>query len=502
MTLISEKMAGKTLLLDNDFQDLARKTAFGERERIYKNDYTDLIWSFAAKKYFESKRTLNKIKKFATTEDNPLQVIVDALSISYVLPVMRRLRGVPDEQAALWSDIVKKSEIESEATTFERWATAVNVVFIIPVASKSRVYGERIRYELVLPRYVNLTFTEDGEIDLFFYQTSSKKYNLVGVDSEAFYYFKDKMLVDLKPHGLGVSPVVQWRVDRTDPGDFFSVKVGQDLAECTYTCSIINILRRYNRSVNYHKIVTAHFPDAESVKEGQDRGPENILTTVGNGPQNTTSPSWNVLDTTVPIKEALDDRNDLVARCFERRGLDASELFKDDSGSTASNVFANALVKQGDRIVQFRNRRIQYLKRCEKELAYITALVANKQLGIPIDPELVKNSFEVEFPPMTMVGSESERLRVGFEKLKAGIWDYAQFLQSFFPELTYEEASARTIANFNAQADVWELQAARFLSADPTTRTGALAALYGQLGGRPPKAEGDAAPPEQITNEE
>lgn len=485
------KQTYERLTGEDEYKRAARKREFSNRAKIYKNDYKDLILNHGARKYFNKPNTVEKIVNYSTTIDNVLQTVVNATAISYARPAVRSLDGAPKRQAQIYHELVVNSDLQSEAQAFEKWATACNLIFVIPQRFEDDLYGPKLRYQIVLPHLADVVLRagSDDIVDILFYSVGDQsgvdesgrvfEYDTVAIDSIGYYYLKGNRLTRFVDHGLGVCPVIVFRPQRPDPGDFWSIHQNNDLVECTILVSIINAFMRWVRQNNFGKVMHIDLPSMDSAPAKQVKDPSGVLvTTQMGGADAAGSTDITVLDLNVPVTEFIADRDHHVRIAFEHRGLQPQIRSANDG-----SISVLTEKRRRNELELFRNARLPYLTRAEKELAYKSALVAKYHIGIGIDPAIVLKWFDIEFSELEPVENEQERLANAEKKISLGIWTEIDAYRERYPGVSKTDAEFNVKENILKQAEFNDIRASRQMKKEMEDRTMTLAQEQGQQGG-------------------
>ena len=162
------------------------------------------------------------------------------------------------------------------------------------------------------------------------------------------------------------------------------------------------------------------------------------------------------------------------------------DLSSSISGQNAdyANISQLSAAKSYASLAEIRDSQIEHLREAEHELAYRTALVleANRH-PLAVDPELVRERFEIVWPPLTFVEHPLVQVQVAEKKMALGLADHATIYQEMHPWLTLDQAQERVLAHIDRRNEYSALLAARNMSANPADDALSLAQLQGRVGG-------------------
>ena len=148
-------------------------------------------------------------------------------------------------------------------------------------------------------------------------------------------------------------------------------------------------------------------------------------------------------------------------------------------------------------LAELRNDHIEWYRECERELAWRTSLMlqgSGHRLAADLPPDLVAETFEVEYPELTFVEHPEVRARVARERVSLGLSSTAREYQREHPEMTIEEAEAEVIEIAEQEGRLNELYIRNNWprgSADKQTLAQAQGAIGGQASGEARQVDDD-----------
>ena len=162
------------------------------------------------------------------------------------------------------------------------------------------------------------------------------------------------------------------------------------------------------------------------------------------------------------------------------------DLSSSISGQNAdyANISQLSAAKSYASLAEIRDNQIEHLREAEHELAYRTALVleANRH-PLAVDPELVRERFEIVWPPLTFVEHPLVQVQVAEKKMALGLADHATIYQEMHPWLTLDKAQggcSRTSTDETNTARSWQRATCQLIR----RRRSVIGAAAGQSGRR------------------
>ena len=154
------------------------------------------------------------------------------------------------------------------------------------------------------------------------------------------------------------------------------------------------------------------------------------------------------------------------------------------AGGDYGNLSQLANTRSYAALAEIRDSQIEHLREAEHELAYRTALVLEAtRHPLAVDPETVREQFEIVWPPLTFVEHPLVQVQVAEKKMALGLADHATVYQEMHPWLTLTQAQARVMGHIDRRNEYNAALAARNMTANPADDAMGLAQLQGRVGG-------------------
>jgi hypothetical protein len=371
-----------------------RRVDMSQRLRIDREDFHDLSAEWIRERY-DTPEVAQALCRFIDPSANLLQRITDRLAVAYRQPPTRFIRD--DEQASEnWAQLMKQARVHTVAKSWGRYSFLLNVCFVVPVV-RAMMDGDTsaptLSYHVILPdRIVAAFFGEDPRWpDVLI--------------AEGYTYFSSSWeVVDFRPNGVGRKLHVPFRVNEGQPGDFWDRTRGRKLVTSTLEISRIWAAMSYVRKGQNRKLLTFFAANLDGIPDQQIAEPEKALMAEGEPGS---------LDLTVRDFETgvggfaneIKLRIETVAESYgiPSTMIDLSSTIAGEGGDYA-NLSQLANTRSYAALAEIRDSQIEHLRESEHELAYRTALVLEAMRHpLAVDPETVREQFEIIWPPLTFV---------------------------------------------------------------------------------------------------
>ena len=455
------------------------------RLKIDREDFRDLIEARIDQVY-DVAAIRAKVKRFVTTAINPLQMIADRIAVAYRVPPTRSIRDEA-EASETWAKLMRETKIATRAKQWGRYAFLTNVCHVIPWPVVKPGEPVQIRYVTVTADVSDVASSDDPEVpEVLWYDVQGApgmpQARTVFVDAEAWSFLDGEgKLIDAMPHDLGVAPFSTFRVRPMPHGDYWDRYRGRRLIDATLDVSRVVAAMGYVRKDQNKKLMSM-FSDRldENVPSEQALQPEHPIVA-------TAAPAdigFQIHDLTTQTGPFADEINFHLEALADSFGVPLFVL--DPSAGNGQGMSLEQSARAFSALSELRDQQVEMLREAETDLAYKTALVADK-FGHPlsVDPELVRTNYDVRFAPLTFITHPRERMAYYVEAIGLGLLDQAAAYQHEHPELTIEEAEVRVMEHAERRARINDFQAARNMPTDPSQDGDSLAAQQGREGGRP-----------------
>lgn len=456
------------------------------RLRIDREDFRDLV-EMRIDQVYEVPAIRKKVKRFVTTAINPLQMIADRIAVAYRVPPTRSILDNA-EASETWARLMRESKISTRAKQWGRFAFISNVCHVVPWPVVKPGQPTTIRYITITADASDVAFSDDPEHpDCIWYDIDDAAPGVPDaavafVDSMAWHFLDAKgHLLASYEHGIGVPPIATCRIRPQPPGDYWDRYRGRRMVDATLDVSRIVATMGYVRKDQNKKLMTM-FADRidESVPSGQALQTEHPIV-ADSAPADV---SFTVHDLVTPPSGFLDEINFHLENLADSFGVPMFVL--DPSTQNRPGTEMERASSSFAALSELRDQQVEMLREFEHELAYKTALVAQR-FGHPaaVSPEVVRESYDIRFAPLTFLSHPRERMSYYKDAISLGLMDQAYAYQNEHPELTIEQAEARVMEHAERRAMLNEFQAARNLPSDAALDGGSLAQRQGATGGRP-----------------
>jgi hypothetical protein len=476
-----------------------RRVDMNQRLRIDREDFHDLSAEWIRDRY-DTPEVAMALCKFIDPSANLLQRITDKLAVAYRQPPTRFIRD--DEAAsANWSQLMKQARVHTVAKTWGRYSFLLNVTFVVPVV-RPMMDGDTsaptLSYHIILPdRIVAAFFGEDprwpdviicehqdGDAEPG-YMPGKGKPVYVAIDAEGYTYFSSSWeVVDFRPNGVGRKLHVPFRVNEGQPGDFWDRTRGRKLVTSTLEISRIWAAMSYVRKGQNRKLLTLFAANLDGIPDQQIAEPEKALMAEGEPG----SIDLSVRDFETGVGGFANEIKLRIETVAESYGIPSTMIDLSSTIAGAGGDYGNlsqlANTRSYAALAEIRDSQIEHLREAEHELAYRTALVLEAtRHPLAVDPETVREQFEIVWPPLTFVEHPLVQVQVAEKKMALGLADHATVYQEMHPWLTLTQAQARVMGHIDRRNEYNAALAARNMTANPADDAMGLAQLQGRIGG-------------------
>lgn len=507
ITTAGDKMLADMLARAQEINVRARQADAERRVLMMQGNWRHLALTHAAQKY-KVQAVRQAILAEIKTTSCVLRQLANRICVAYKVPPIRTLDKASEQSQQAFARVLEQGSIVTKAKQWERYAWACNVALIVPrVRDDPSGQGKRLDYEMILPDRAEV-FTSDldpmGMPVKVVYETKRGSdrdpdpIRLTILDAEGWRELDSKgRTVSFTPHNAGVCPAVPWRLE--DPvDDWWCSHSGEGVVEAS-----LEIPHKWARM--------------DWVRNGQDRFREHLgaagellaavpQQAVGSeGPIQLPIPpdayKWEALDVNTPIDNHL---GHIRAICRQVGGAYGVPWILDDfdPGTNADDDWEPANPQQHASLAELRTNAIEFHRRSERRLQWVTALVL-RGMGHPdarlLPPDMVLERFAIEFPELTYVEHPKVRVEVATARVAAGLSSTFREVHREHPELTFDQARELTLsfAEEEGELNLFYIQHNIPRGADARLKT--LAQLQGAQGGQ---ASGDARQPEDMTDDD
>lgn len=504
---LADEVVREMLELAQERNASARKQDASNRILIEQENYKHLIQQQINRRY-ETRIARDELSKYVTTVWNPQRKIADRVLQAYKRPPRRTLEGAIDADNEAWQKLMADSHFDVRASTFTRWAWTVNVAISVPVVRQTPT-GPRLTYDLILPNVADVYTNLDdplGDPAILIYEVSDASdftddpVTRVALDSEAWRYFDrhgQEIVSRRVEHGLGVFPGTLWRLENPID-DWWLSHRGARVVDATLAASVTAAAMSAIRKAQNRKMSMVIAESLKSLPENQIFHHEVPIEVEANPSEI----DFRVEDMMTSVDEFLKEIDAYYHTVAESYGLFSEQADAVGSASDYANVTSLAQAKRRSALMEIREAQIPWWTESEKDSAWKTALML-RNMGHPdsLDPAMVKDSFRIDYKPITFVDAPQTRLAVYRDKIKLGMMSNVDAIMEENPSLTRNEAMDRATQVLEDRTWYEGELAARNLSRDPEEQTMNIAQLQGRIGGQ---AGGNPTAPdgeEAATNE-
>lgn len=484
----------------------ARQADAERRVLMMTGNWRHLALSHAAPKYKVAavrQAVLSEVK----TTSNLLRQLASRICVAYKVPPVRTLDKASQASQEAFAKVLDEASIVTKAKQWERYAFACNVALVVPrVRDDAAGQGKRLDYEMILPDRAEV-FTSDadpmGAPVRVVYQVKRGSdrdpdpVRLVILDDVGWREVDSKgRTVSFVEHNAGICPAVPWRLE--DPvDDWWCSHQGEGVVEAS-----LEIPHKWARM--------------DWVRNGQDRfreylaaSPDLLASTPtqaagAEGPIQLPIPAdgfrWEAVDVNTPIANHLAHIRAICRQVGAAYGV--PWILDDfDPGTNVDDNWEPANPQQYASLAELRTNHIEFHRRAEKRLQWVTALVL-RGMGHPaarlLPPDMIIERFAIDYPELTYVDEPSKRTEVAKERIAIGLSSTFREYHREHPELTFDQSRDEVlkIAQEEGELNTYYIQHNIPRGADARLKT--LAQMQGAIGG---DASGEARQPEDNSND-
>lgn len=430
----------------------ARQADAAKRLFMLQENWRHIVYAYVNAIYKTDAVKQNISRRIKRTFNVLLQ-IARRVCVVYKQPPVRMLKGAPKSAQDAWALLMRESQIATKMQDVEKRVFAANVDIIVPVVfDDPSGRGKRLRYDELLPHCTEV-YTNDhfpmGPPDVAVYTVKSgnefdgQPLRTAALDSYAVRYYDQRdRLVRTEPHGAGIFPGVPFRLEHPID-DWWCSHRGAGVVEATIEGA--HLLARLdwvrNGQDRYREVMASEQLARISTQVAGAEGPLEI-------PVNPDEFRYDVYDVNTAITNHQEHIKLYLHQAAESVGIPSVLVDFDFTTGNTANTNPQAAAAQHAALADLRNQHIEWYREAERELAWRTALVlqgSGHPLAEDLPPDMVAETFEIEFPELTFVESPQARIAVAKEKIAVGLSSTIREYQREHPSLTFQEAEAEVI---------------------------------------------------------
>lgn len=483
----------------------ARQADAAKRLFMLQENWRHIVYAYVNAIYKTDAVKQNISKRIKRTFNILLQ-ITRRVCVVYKQPPVRRLKGAPQASQDAWSALMREAQVATKMQDVEKRVFAANVDILVPtVYDDPSGRGKRLRYDELLPHCTEV-YTSDhypmGPPDSAVYTVKSgsdfdgQPLRTAALDAYATRYYDQRdRLVRTEPHGAGIFPGVAFRLEHPID-DWWCSDRGAGVVEATVEGS--HLLARLdwirNAQDRYREVMASEELSRISTQVAGAEGPLEI-------PVNPDAFRYEVFDVNTPITNHEQHIKLYLHQAAESVGVPSVLVDFDFSSGNTANTSPQSAAAQHAALADLRNQHIEWYREAERELAWRTALVlqgAGHPFADLLPPDMVADSFEIEFPELTFVEHPTTRVAVARDRIAIGLSSTVREYQREHPDLTFEESKAQVIAIAEEEGELNELYIRNNWPRGAAEKQ-TLAQAQGAQGGQ---ASGAARQPEDSTDDD
>jgi hypothetical protein len=411
--------------------------------------------------------------------------------VAYKQPPVRQLKDAPTSSQAAFTKILEESRIVTRAKTWERQVFALNVVIVVPVVRDSTDgTGKRLCYDTILPHCAEV-YTDEADpmgdpVAVVYTAKDGSEYSLkplktIVLDREYWrYYDKDDRLIGEVPHNAGVFPGVAFRL--SEPvDDWWDSTRGAGLVDATIEVGHLAARMDWVRhgQDRFREFLFSKALAGQPTQVAGAEGPVEIAVDPGEA-------GYTATNLVVSIDEHVKHIRFYRDEAAESLGVPSVLADFEASGANAGNTSALASAQQQAALADLRASHIDYYREAEGQLSWKTALVL-RGMGHPLagelDPAMVAESFDIQFPDLTFVADPKSRLDVAKQRIDLGLSSEVREYQREHPELTMDEAREQVHAIALEVGELNQFYIEHNIPRASADRMKTLAQVQGAIGG-------------------
>jgi hypothetical protein len=430
----------------------ARQADAAKRLFMLQENWRHIVYAYVNSIYKTDTVKQNISKRIKRTFNILLQ-ITRRVCVVYKQPPVRRLKGAPQAAQEAWSALMREAQVATKMQDVEKRVFAANVDILVPtVYEDPSGRGKRLRYDELLPHCTEV-YTSDhypmGPPESAVYTVKSgsdfdgQPLRTAALDAYAVRYYDQRdRLVRTEEHGAGIFPGVPFRLEHPID-DWWCSDRGSGVVEATTEGA--HLLARLdwvrNGQDRYREVMASEELARISTQVAGAEGPLEI-------PVNPDSFRYDVFDVNTAITNHEAHIKLYLHQAAESVGVPSVLVDFDFTGSNTANTNPQAAAAQHAALADLRNQHIEWYREAERELAWRTALVlqgSGHPLASLLSPDMVEDTFEIEYPELTFVEAPQARIAVAKDKIAVGLSSTFREYQREHPSLTFEEAEAEVM---------------------------------------------------------
>ena len=454
----------------NEFQtdaDNNRANIQEQRMDIYLDCYEGQIKDLLKTQF--TKENFDVLRPMIATYDNVFKKIINMKARTYKdVPLRKWLESkvaegeLPEEDEG-YSELLTKSNIDSEFITLEKFSFVNNVAFMRIIPDPDR---ERITYEAIAPE--NVSIEQDDEDPM---QYNALLYRLVKNNTSGKHF--DRWIIwtngaasmDTKEFPTGYSQIIDVRDGNEDTGDkipnkfidpdtklgiipfpdfrtvrgvdFWAETMNEDLHNGTLQ---INVNQTHHNNLmkfsGYRQIFITGDIDTKALHKQKS----DVAVLVNIKPvQGQTVPS-------VQTEEITKDPNELLTAISRVKAILADNhgvSFSADSMASGQRQTAEAMTINRQQILELRKDVLPLFSESEKTMAKYTVIIANTPknqggLGMSID---IEGQFQIDYKEPKVVVDEKTELETDIIKMNQELQSKTDLVRKYNPDIKDEAAA-------------------------------------------------------------
>lgn len=496
ITTLGDKAVADMLARAQDANVRGRQHDAGRRMLMMSENWRELVWAFIDTR-IKTDAVKKALKARVSRTYNVLLQIIRKVCVSYKIPPIRTLVGASNEAQQAWSSLMTEARVATVAKQWERQTFALNVILVVPRVQESpHGLGKQLRYQTITPDRCEVWLDERDPkgtpVRAQFWEKHGADHErdpwrLVVLDDTAWRYLDQRgVTIETHPHGAGIFPGTVFRLDEPED-DWWSSFRGEGIVDATIAAAYIAARRDW-------------------VRDGQDRRKEIVSSAEMNQiPQQVAGAegplhipiapglfSYDVIDALTSIDEHEKHLRAYLRQAAEYVGVPAELVDFDatDGGGSERAVMMHAA------LADVRADNIEYYRAAERDLAWKTSLVlrgANHPASRLLSPDLVRESFAIDFPELTFVESPAARAAAAKARIDLGLSSTFREHRREHPEKTLEEARAEVLAFAAEEGELNQYFVQHNIPRGANSRLKTIAQLQGSIGG---ESSGEARQPD------
>jgi len=497
----------------SDFKAQSRRVNLTRRFKIEAEAHGDLLATRIIEVY-NSPRAKQEISKYTSKTLNVQRRVTDEVAAPLYRHTPARFLDVRNKKGAPakgsrelnreWGRVLDEGNIKTKAKQWGRYAFIGNVVFVLPVV---REFDKRRRlcFETILPQDAGLLWTDQPDVDpetpsilvyrvadavaevddseLMMMDQAARDARTAMIDSTVVYkaidadgWFglngKAEVVERYAVWNHGIPPFVAIRLSQPPLWDYWDTHRGDMLPEVTLEAGRIHASMLWIRKEQQRKLLILKASNPDMVEAGGQATPESSINLWGDANEI----SLSVLDYETKPDSFVDDIRYLMETALESYGIPLRAINVSSSprrGEQGENVSGQVNVTGNYSLISMvRDDLIASVTQCELDLAWKVALqlrAGKHPSASKFDPDRVRESARVTFPPMTFADHPLQRAEIYKRKIELGIMTHADALMAENPGrwASREDAQDALVENIHLRNEVAEMLAVHNVPAKP-----------------------------------